>query len=132
MNIFPHQNELVDNSFYNPIYLMFGKPITVTNPKTVPILAKAMPLPFMWGGFVPEPITIIAPSRVTEESYIVRSNEGEMRMRIVEILSGGIYSFLKKEGLLRESKCGVEKTFERKGMELDDWFRRLTEGKDVS
>ena len=53
-------------------------------------------------------------------------------MRMVEILSEGIYSYLKKSGRLKEVQCGIEKKFELEGRELDNCFRGLTEKKDLS
>jgi hypothetical protein len=137
------------NEFVNPIYLTFDKPVCVTSPIPAPvsIIAKAIiPLTWdTWNGVVYDnrDIEILFPgnsnsirsSLSTEETYTLRPNESEMQMRIAEILSGGVYSFLKKKGLLKETGSGEGKRYALEGMELDkldELIRRLPKGKDLS
>jgi len=149
MKIFPQRNEFVNNSFYNPIYSIFGKPFTFTSVKPIPIIVKCI-LPLIWESGVYDDRSIgngivitghgdsgrtYRSSLSTEESYIVRPDEAEMQVRMVEILSGGVYSFLKKEGLLKETRRGESRRYgleETELEKLDTLIRRLTEGKDLS
>jgi hypothetical protein len=142
MNIFPRNNEVVNN----PIYLTFAKPI-VTPAKPAPIIIKSLLTPpFMWNWnpiphkdkgvgnriFSTDDVDSLTTLFATEESYIVRPNEGEMQMRVVQILSGGVYTFLKEKGLLKEIPCEIGKRYGLQEMKLDEWFRELTKGRHLS
>lgn len=111
-------------------YTEFVKPVIIAPVHPMPIIIKSIPL--MWWWPIAHEDRGMGIQFCTEESYIVRPNETEMRARIVEILSEGVYDFLKGRGLLKEAQGGIEKTFGWKGRELDDYLHGLTKGKNLS
>ena len=125
-------------------YAEFVKPVSITIPTPEPVVIKSTPL--MWWWPIPHEDRGIGNGVVltgvrdsteisfcTEESYVVRPNETEMQMRMVEILSEGIYSYLKKSGRLKEVQCGIREKISvgRKRVGCN-CFRGLTEKKDLS